>query len=412
MFERRVPGGVVWALVHLALVGTACSGSSGKVGGEGRTQGEEGPDREVVMPDTRHAVSDGTRAVACAGIAFDGSVVADEQSEVDALALYCRIAGDLTITGSVTDVTPLQNLASVGQRLEISFCDSLTTVSLPALRDTGSLLVGYNLKLGSFTAHGLTVAREDAHVETNPALTTLALHALATVGGRLLLAGNGLIHLDGFGALTSVGGQLNLAGNASLESLVSLSALETVGGLGITNNVSLEGLDGLSALSGIAHGLHVAGNTALTNLDGLQQLEHVGDRITIHNNPALTSLGGLSGVKGVLARELDVSSNAALTHLGGLDSISSASSVTISRNPALVTLEGLGGVARIEEFLRVTDNPALSRLIGLENLDFVGTMLSISNNEKLPACAATSFVSGVGTIGGAVTISGNLGTCP
>src|SRR5690606_20814268 len=140
-----------------------------------------------------------------------------------------EISGYLSISGStITDLSPLSNLTSVGGYLYI-----------------------YN----------------------NSNLINLdGLSNLTSVGGLLVIGSNSnLTNLDGLSNLTSVGGYLSIYNNLSLTNLDGLSNLTSIGGyLVIESNSSLTDISGLqnidpaSILSTNGLGLYIMNNSSLS----------------------------------------------------------------------------------------------------------------------------------------------------
>src|SRR5690606_29817153 len=161
-----------------------------------------------------------------------GTVSLTSQAQIDDFATNypncTEISGDLYISGStITDLSPLSNLTSVGGYLRIS---------------------------------------------TNSSLTDLdGLSNLTSVGGYLQIGSNSnLTNLDGLSNLTSVGGYLQIYNNSNLTNLNGLSNLTSVGAdLVISYNYSLTDISGLqnidpaSILSTNDLGLYIVGNTSL-----------------------------------------------------------------------------------------------------------------------------------------------------
>src|SRR5690606_32647453 len=166
-----------------------------------------------------------------------GNVTLTSQADIDAFAINypncTEISGDLYISGStITDLSPLNNLTSVGGNLYIDYNSSLTNLD--------------------------------------------GLSNLTSVGGFLYISSNSITNLDGLSNLTSVGGYLYISFNSSLTDLDGLSNLTSVGeSLFIDSNSSLTNLDGLSNLTSIGD-LYIDSNPNLDNLDGLSNLTSVG----------------------------------------------------------------------------------------------------------------------------------------
>src|SRR5690606_39044436 len=146
-----------------------------------------------------------------------------------------EITGFLYINGiTITDLSPLSNIQSIGGFLEIGSNSQLTNLD--------------------------------------------GLSNLTEIGGDLTIQGNSqLTNLDGLSNLTSVGGYLSIYYNSNLTNLDGLSNLTSVGAdLVINSNYSLTDISGLQNIdpnsilsSYLGVGLYITGNPLLSvcNLD-------------------------------------------------------------------------------------------------------------------------------------------------
>ncbi len=165
-----------------------------------------------------------------------GDVTLYSQADVNNFATNypncTEITGYLYIGGSnITDLSPLNNIQSVG---------------------------GY------------------LNIESNSQLTNLdGLSNLTQIGGFLAFQSNDILeNLDGLGNLTQIGGYLNIYYNSQLTNLDGLGNLTQIGGnLYITSNSQLTNLDGLSALESINGSLFIYDNPVLTDISGLQNID-------------------------------------------------------------------------------------------------------------------------------------------
>jgi len=169
---------------------------------------------------------------ACTNGTLEGDYSVATQEDLDALAGYTAVNGELDISCSTcASLAQLACLESVGGRFD--------------LRDAA-------------------------------ALTTLAgLESLATVGEDFLIFDLAISSLEGLGSLTSVGASLWLDSNA----LVSLDGIENLDSIGnalmVTDNDALERIDGVSGLTSIGS-VHVVGNDSLPYCDVCELFEQLG----------------------------------------------------------------------------------------------------------------------------------------
>ncbi|MEM1041194.1 MAG: T9SS type A sorting domain-containing protein [Bacteroidota bacterium] len=189
----------------------------------------------------------------------NGDITLETQAEVDAFDC-AEVTGNLFIAGfldntSITDLSPLSNLASVGGDINISENDALASLD--------------------------------------------GLDGIASVDGNLRISLNdALASLDGLDNITSVGGGLLIDINDALATLDGLSNLSSLDeDLIIIGNASLTSLDALGNLSSLGEDLDIRGNAALTSLDGLDNLDSIGRNLLIEFNAALRQCScGLAGL--------------------------------------------------------------------------------------------------------------------
>ncbi len=155
------------------------------------------------------------------------------------------ITNDLLIDGAtVSDLSPLSHITTVGGSLSILGADALTNLS--GLNSLTS--VGQNLQINSCT---------------------------------------GLTSLSGLNGLKRVGSYFILEFNGVLTSLNDLSELNTVEELYIDNNNALSSLDGLNKLSSVGY-LTLYNNRALNSIGGLTNLT-IKRGMTIYSNISLSN---------------------------------------------------------------------------------------------------------------------------
>merc|ERR1711977_206081 len=195
----------------------------------------------------------------------------------------------ISITGGVTDLTPLSGLKHIKNGgLEVT--NTMNLVSLAPLENLE--VVDQTLEIGAFSSGG-----------SNEALTDIALPALTEVGGTLEIYYNDALTNISLPSLTQVGGWLAINRNAALAG-ISLPSLTEVGKeLGIGTNAALTGIS-LPLLTQVGGYLEIAENAALADLALPLLTEVVGGDLEITRNdaladislPSLTEVGG--SVKG------------------------------------------------------------------------------------------------------------------
>ncbi len=195
----------------------------------------------------------------------DGIYLRGNRSLVSLAALdHLRSAGIMDISGNAAlPAISLASLQKVNVTLIANSNDKLATVLLPSLTTTSGIqlhndplltsasfpsLVVANLflmqsdpVLKTVSAPHFTAATGPMELSTLPALTTIDLTALTTIGGSLALTGlTTLGSLSGFSALGGISGDLTVQSCNTLSSFAGMDQLEQIGGnLTITSNTNL-----------------------------------------------------------------------------------------------------------------------------------------------------------------------------
>lgn len=302
------------------------------------------------------------------------------------------IGRNLTVSANplLTGLKGLEQVSSLGGSLEVSYSPAVTDLSgLASLQGpVVDLIVKHNGNSLTSLAGlaGVTAVRRDLDVRYNPALTTVAaLSSVTAVTGYIEMGNNPALASLELNALKTVGGYFYLDGDTALTSLTGLSELSVVkGALGLAYS-AVSNLDGLQALTTVGGGLVLQGNPNLTDVSAMTQLSVVGDPLIglmVVANPLLTSLNGFSGVT-TLGGPLRILNNPMLTDIDGLSNLASGQDIVISGNNALVSL-------------------------GLSSLTGTVPSLTVLSNPELCETVVTSLLSQV-TVSGSVNIAGNKG---
>ncbi len=262
---------------------------------------------------------------------FQGDVQLTTQEEVDLFGegSYTAISGRLVIgnpdsfNSSISDLTPLSSLTTVGSDLVVIKNEGLESIS-PLSNITSSL--------------------RDLMISSNPNLTSLVgLHNIETSIGTLIIGGNS-----------------NLKNLTGLEGLISAQTFL------ISANSSLTSLDGIDNLVQISNRLDISVNAILNDLTALENITEVYD-LNIFSNSQLTSLNGLSNV--ALINNLSIQGNDSLQNFNGLDGlIEIPISFRVIGNNGLSNFQGLESLERVGSIFEVVDNPSVEDFIGLNSL--------------------------------------------
>ena len=355
---------------------------------------------------------------------YEGDVTLSTQQQVIDFGSnhYTIIDGNMTINGSVTDLTPLIGLSAVNYTFTASNSALVNFKGLDSLELTGALyangfFVEYNANLINFTGLGrLKQSNGETQIDFNPALQSLdgldsyiaanygdlritdcaslqnlnGLKKMLGVSEDFYLDNNpALTDISGLSMVSTVNGRIYILNDASLPSLHGLEGIHSLdGGLDIESNASLSDLSALSNLTSIAGAnepgaLTLTGNPMIKDLSVFKHLPYV-SYLTIDNNTGLTSLSGLSNLSYAGVVEFVGDSN--LKDLTGLTALTKVSRLTITDNPSLVNLHGLDGVTTIldnEYSITMARNNSLVSLDGLENLTSAPGTIQIFSNPVL-----------------------------
>ncbi len=324
----------------------------------------------------------------CLGKTWAGDYIISSQSDIDALAGYTAVSGDLIVGGSGNPVTSLVNL----EGLEcLDTVKNLDVISNPDLLTLDGL-------------DGLTTVEQDVTIQSNGSLTRIdGLSALTTVEDLLVSRNNVLENITGLEGLSSVvelrldtlplvasiepikdieiQTKLTVQSLPSLTSLPAFSKLSNfTGSVSILGNNELTSLVGLEGITELNY-LDLGANNKLTNLLGINNLSAV-QLISVYDNAGLVDLQGLEKVTSLV--DLVIMGNSDLENLEGLNGLETVTGdVTIEDNSSLVAIDDLSNLSQFSGKLTVKDNPVLSSLSGLENLSSNLSSLSIENNDGL-----------------------------
>ncbi len=328
---------------------------------------------------------------------------------------------------TLTDITALGNLTSVGGDLQININDALNSLS---------------------GLEGLSSIEGELSITNNEILSDLSgLENLRIIGGGLdIIHNDSLISLSGLENLTSIGGGLKISSNDVLTSLSGLGNLTSIGGfLDIYFNPTLASLSGLENLNFIGGELWIWYNFSLSacNEQGLCNylLNPSGSINILENAPGCNNPPEVASICGFtmpcmpygnyyFINQADIDSfqtnypgcseingsvkisGMDIINLNGISEITSiGASLEIWDNFVLTSLTGLESLASIGENLWIDENFDLTSLSGLENLTSIGGNISIEFNDDLTSLSGLDSID-AGSISN-LSIHGNglLSTC-
>jgi len=331
---------------------------------------------------------------------------------------YTRINGSLTITGSVTDLLPLQALTVIEYALNVQQTTQLKDFkgldNLEATNHAGffhGMRFENNQALISFEGLQNLIGNSGSfYIINNPELTSLnGLNKLSYnhFGDFAIHTCNRLKTLKGLENLAWIDGSLNLQGNGQLTDITALSNLKTITDrIYLLNNQLLEKVDGLEKITKL-EALEITNNYKLRDLQGLRNLDTLNSLrllgvneirdltafsnikelqyLTVQDNVSLIDFTGLTNLEKITGR-FTLFMNTKLRNFSGMKKLTSLHSISIESNHSMINMEGLNSVKEIiadAYSIGIGANNNLESLDGLENLIRVNGDIQIAANPKL-----------------------------
>lgn len=377
---------------------------------------------------------------------YNGNITLSSQEEVIEFGKnnYTTIFGDVFITNSVTDLTPLRSVVLIHNNLEIKNTTDLRNLEgLNSLKTTNinsaiGILIEHNIALESLSGlNNLEFNRGYFYIIDNDKLVNLeGLNSYwgTSYGGEFRVQNcDNLLNLSGLENLSNVEGNFLLIENLKLNNIFAISNLNYVGDrIVIDDNDSLEDINGFESITSI-NGVEIYNNNNLTNLDGLSNLNSVKDIIWINNNNSLPNLNGFKNITTIehiriennssltnligldnllkIDSQLYIYNNANMTSLKGLENLTSLERLYVHSNSSLINLEGLSSLSNIVSYnypISIGYNLSLTSLTGLENLSQVEGNIQIYNNSKLDDFCALKNLLTNGNHDGQISFSENF----
>ncbi|MDR1516969.1 MAG: hypothetical protein LBS52_02525 [Dysgonamonadaceae bacterium] len=239
----------------------------------------------------------------------------------------------------------IPSLTTVGGQLKVERCDSIKTISFPALKNVLDLRLTAMKNLESFEAPELTEVGNSIYVQSLDKATQLVFPAL-TKTNAITISNNAVLEKIDFAKLQQVGtGSISLSSLAKLKDLDGFASLQSVASnFNIQSLNAIQNVNGLAALKNVTGQLYLYNNVALTSLDGLNKLETVGTSLTVSSCNNLDTVDKFNALKSVTS--LSFSNLANLKELKGFSALNSVGSFAASRCPLLEKIECLSAVKK------------------------------------------------------------------
>lgn len=324
----------------------------------------------------------------------------------------------------LTDLSPFENLTSIGGYFNVADNTSLTNVfglgninpnsindlsicDNPLLADCDIQSICEYLVSPTGTAeiyNNATGCNNQTEVENNCENNCLPEGITFTTQEQI---NNFQINYPG---CTEIEGDVTIQGDdiTNLNGLDVLSSIE--GNLLIIENYSLTSLTGLEGVSLIGGDFHLGGNDTLISLMGLEGLISIGGNINVANNDMIMNFEGLSNLN-YIGNSVSITYNSNLQNLAGFEDITTINGDLWFEWNGIINLTGLENLISINGNLGFKGEYNLQDLIALQNLTNIGGGLGFGTTETA-SDAGTSLPSLTGleemeSIQGGLGIHGN-----
>jgi gliding motility-associated-like protein len=373
------------------------------------------------------------------------------------------INGDLTIEGTVGDISGLTNLVHVQGDLKIED-SSLNTINLNSLTTVdGGLRVTQNSQLTSVQFNNVSIADGGIDISLNVNLITIAGMDLVEEVLYLQISNNyNLVTIPSFTNLVTVYSSISFSENESLVAFSGFDNLVCASSFTIHGNDSLTDPPLFPSLRFVDNtfGFRISYNTSLKHYAGFEALERVsffiidgngggGTTSTMPSFNALREVGslnisscGIAELNGfnnlVKATEVNLD-NLAATHITGFHKLKNVFNIDIADNFFLTEINGFNElkvinnlrlfnnnslfitncftqIREIRRDLKIGSNHQITNLDFLSNLIFVGEFvnsneITISVNGNLTDCSGISNLLNFGHLPNDVDIALNPFPC-
>ena len=309
-----------------------------------------------------------------------GDITLTTQAEVDAFGPCTIYDGDITVDGTgITNLNSFAGLTTIKGDLILDGSNNLSNLNGLGQLETveGALNIDdeFNGTLTDISALSNLKTIGNGLILTDlPILDLSGLENLESVGGIFFRDLDRITDLDELGNLTHINGTLWLALNENLEDISGLSNLTHAEGIDIRRMTKITDISVLSNISGYLDGTLNIEGLGVTDLTGLQNITSVKGRASFWLNHQLQNVNALSNLTST--GEFLLSNNNSLMDCCGAYPLLSSNGVG-----GLIQILGNPGCANEQDIL---NNCTSSGDIDLS--------LSMSANPTNPAIYSTSQV--------------------
>ncbi len=306
------------------------------------------------------------------------------------------IGNKLEIHGchALQNLDELSNLTHIGSGLDISFCSSLLDINgLNNVSQLTDITLEYNSKLNecaitpicnTLSSSGWAIIKDNAiGCESEE---TVSSHCIAncTAGqsfftqskidnipnscgstiGTVVISGDDILNLAGFSNIDSIKGDLIIKNCHSLANLQGLNNVKSISGDLIINNCdSILNLQGFNSLHRIGGNFFIQNCDTLLSLQGLNSLSFIAGNLIIGNETYYSPYQDYH------------EENPQLAQLSGLESLDSIGGDFFINAPALLSFTGLNSLKKVGGTIRIEGCSLIPNFQGFNNLEETDAIL-------------------------------------
>ena len=297
---------------------------------------------------------------------YIGNISVSNQADVDALGVsggalegnITKIMGNVTISGSVTDLSIFNNIDTITGYLKVEGLTQLDVLNKETYPGSGNYAGFTNLKMiGDYFLVG----------RLSSPLTNSSLESVGYFP-----------HLD------SIGGSFQIRNNASLNAMGSFPVLRSIGtDFSVQDNDQLLHIPDFDSLIRVGRNFEILNHDRLSTIGSFPKLKTITDNYQITSNGHLLSLGDFSSLQ-TIGGLYQITSNGRLLSLGDFS------------NGRLLSLGDFSSLQTIGGDFRIHDNAILRNVGDFPMLSGIGGDFRIHDNAILRNVGDFPMLSGIG----------------
>ncbi|MBW1297302.1 immunoglobulin-like domain-containing protein [Aquimarina litoralis] len=320
---------------------------------------------------------------------MEGNIV-DDLSGFNALT---TIGGDFTLKNmtNTTSIASFSNITSLGGSFEVNNLDQLTDISIfDQISSISRITITNSASLSTIAFDELQTMSSQFSITFNSSLSSILVPKLTQISGEFRINNNG-------GGMTSLSlPLLESTGNLLIADMNGLQSIDVPELLTITGRLSIAGCNALTTLSipkltSVSNNVEIDNCTQLTTID-ITSLLTVSGNFSI-DDLAISSLSFLQNVTSI-GGQLLIRDMVNLSNLQGVDELTTLGSFSLNDCDLLTNLEGFPKLSITSiNSLTISENELITSFDNsfLESLTSIGR-LSISFNGSLADISALQNV--------------------